>query len=107
MSIYPNSYDRLCLAGILPYDVNNIVYDKPSEFLSQGNSPIATAPPKDVFDNKKKKKAIDPKIAGLAGIGTYVTGAILSKSKDPVKGLKAICKTLYKVAKIPLNLIKH
>lgn len=113
MSCIPNAYDQLAISGVLPYDVNQIAEDKPSEYLKENYPPTTglngTNPIKDEFKSEKSegnKEHIDPKKAGLAALGTYLTGAILSRSKNPVKGLKAIAKTAIKLVMLPLKLLK-
>ncbi len=106
MTAIPNAYDRLNTAGVLPYDVNKIIYGKPSEYLSQTNhtSSNLEQPKKDLFH--KKDKEIEPKKIGLIALTTYLVGAVLSKSKNPIKGAQAMGTTLLKLAKIPLKLLK-
>lgn len=112
MSAIPNSYDMLAISGILPYDVNEIVYEKPSAYFESIN-PHHSSPEKDEFNHDKKEKAegkekepLEPKKLGLIALGIYLTGCILSKSKNPIKGAEAIGKTLWNIIKLPVKIFK-
>lgn len=108
----PSSYDMLSLYGVLPYDVNQMLFDTPSPYLQQhGVSLPNSSPEKDEFKHgekeKKEKEPIEPKKLGLIALATYLTGVVLSKgSKNPVKGMEAIGKTLWNIVKIPIRVIK-
>lgn len=108
-AIYPNAYDNLNLMGILPYDVNEIVEGKPSEYLKEHGSGIYSLP-NDSFEKsehgEKKKINVDWKKLGLAAIGTYLLGALLSRSSNPIKGGKAIGKLLKGIVTLPLKVFK-
>ncbi len=106
---FPSAYDMLSLSGVLPYDVNQIIFDTPSPYLQQSNLKLpASTPQKDVFNpNGKTKTPTDPRKIGLAALATYITGVILSKgSKNPIKGLQAIGSTLLNIIKLPLKVLK-
>lgn len=112
MAGFPNSYDMLSIYGILPYDVNEIVNEKPSSYL-EGINKHHSSPEKDEFKTGKKEKAegkekepLEPKKIGLIALGAYLTGCILSKSKNPLKGAEAIGKTLWKIIKLPIKIFK-
>ncbi|MDD3237265.1 MAG: hypothetical protein PHV37_04130 [Candidatus Gastranaerophilales bacterium] len=101
----PSTYDMLSIYGVLPYDVNQYLTDKPSDYLSQAKSGINPNLKSDVF-NKSGKKPLDAKKVGFAALGTYIAGAILSKSKNPVKGAKAIGNLALNILKFPIKLLK-
>ena len=106
---FPNSYDMLAVNGILPYDVNQIISDKPSSYLNQmGMQKLpGAAPSKDEFKLiNKQKTPTDPRKLGLAAIATYITGAIMAKSTNPAKGLQALGKFALNLIKLPLKVIK-
>lgn len=103
-----NIYDNLCTSGILPYDVNQIVTGEPSAYLQSQPSVYSSGLQKDEFKSSapKNKANINPKAAGFAALMTYITGAVLSKSTNPLKGMKAIGNLALKAIKLPLKLLK-
>ncbi len=104
----PNSYDMLTLYGILPYDVNQIVNDKPSQFLQNSylKMPNNTLKSDQFNINNKTKTPKDPRKVALAALATYLTGVVLSKgSKNPLKGLQAIGKTAFNIIKLPIKVL--
>ncbi len=103
----PNSYDMLAVNGILPYDVNEIVTGKPSDFSSFAPNTLDASPKKDEFSLKNPKKPNEVKKIGLAVLATYIAGVILSKGKtSPTNGAEAILNTATKILKLPLKLLK-
>ncbi len=105
---FPNAYDMLAVNGVLPYDVNQIIFDKPSPYLREGGvGLIPSTPNKDEFKaNYKEKKQIEPKRIGLMALGTYLAGALLSKSTNPLKGMKALGKFAFNLIKLPIKVFK-
>lgn len=122
-SIYPNAYDMLNISGILPYDVNQIVTGEKSEYLKEHGRAFSLDIPKDKFEKKethpkhgehsehgekKEPKEIEWSKVGVAALGTYILGALLSHSTNPIKGAGAILKNAGKILSLPFKLIaKH
>lgn len=105
----PSSYDMLSVYGVLPYDVNQMIFDKPSPYFQQHRNGLAnSASEKDEFKHEKKEKEpIEPKKLGLIALTTYLAGVALSKgSKNPIKGMQAIGKFLWNLIKLPVKVLK-
>lgn len=104
----PNSYDMLSMYGVLPYDANEIITGTPSPYLQQNSIKLpGSTPKKDEFKHEKEhKEPLEPKKIGLIALGTYLTGVALSRSKNPLKGMKAIGKTLWNLIKLPIRVFK-
>lgn len=103
----PSTYDMLSIYGILPYDATQIITDTPSPYLQTHKVGLPTLEPKRDEFKKQKKEPIEPKKLGLIALATYITGVVLSKgSKNPLKGMEAIGKTLWNIIKVPIRVVK-
>lgn len=111
-SIAPDAYDMLNIMGVIPADVHKIVYEKDSPYLAQRRKQIKGELPKDEFNKanpvkNKPSKKINWNAIGLSTLLTYLAGVALSKGKlNPVEGMQALGKTLLKIVKFPIKLLR-